>query len=98
MYHLSIRRLLILALLIAAFALFGGYIPPEAYSVRFVQRSWAWSLGLFHAAAFAAVAADIHTHHPHRVSHRPLIIFVSILAMLASLLWIAHLKTIPLPM
>lgn len=88
-FNFSLFRLLILAILVAAFLMIGGFNPPDLNRFGTVQLlgTWLFSVGTFLAGAVLVSVVDCSSGPLKSVNLRPLYIFVGILLMVFGVIW-----------
>ena len=91
------RRLLLLALLLGGFAVFGGFQAPEVpkdgfHSAPQVRKAWSYCVVLFVAGAVSATLIDHTVGYMPPMSLRPGYILLGAVLMFAGGFWLHHLK------
>jgi hypothetical protein len=94
-FNFSLRRSLLLAALLGAFALFGGFSAPEMseyHHSRHVSRAWFMCIVLFvgGAVSFSIIEHTIGLMDPTNL--RPAYVFIGLVLMLSGVLWLRALK------
>lgn len=96
-FDFDFRRLLLLALLLGGFAVFGGFQPPEVssngiHSAAQVRKAWSYCVVLFIAGAVSATLIEHTVGYMPPMSLRPGYILLGAVLMFASAFWLHTLK------
>lgn len=95
--NFDFRRLLILVACLAGFALMGGFSKPEIrqdgmhHSTQ-VHKAWFYCVILFVAGAVSVSVVDHSIGYMDPTNLRPAYIFLGIVLMIASFVWLRSLK------
>lgn len=96
-FNFSPSRLLLLAILLGGFALWGGFSKPELstgsrYDTARVNRAWIYCIALVVVGAAAVSIVDHYTGIMEPVNLRLLYILLGIGLMAAGILWLRAMK------
>lgn len=94
-FDFSPRRSLLLAVLLGVFTLLGGFSEPKVSDDREttpVHRAWFMCMVLFVGGAAAASVIEHTIGHMDPTNLRPAYIFIGVVLMVASVLWLKALK------
>ncbi|MFO1440783.1 MAG: hypothetical protein U1F81_20870 [Verrucomicrobiaceae bacterium] len=96
-FDFDFRRLLLLALLLGGFALFGGFRAPNVpangfHSAARVNKAWSYCVVLFIAGAVSATLIEHTVGYMDPTNLRPAYIVLGVLLMAAGVFWLHSLK------
>lgn len=96
--NLSLKRLLLLAACLTAFAILGGFTPPvlsddSILDPRRVAKAWFYCLMLFIAGAVCVSVVDHFVGNIDRSNLRILYILLGVAVMIGSTIWLRGLKS-----
>lgn len=95
--NFSITRILLLAALVAAFAMLGGFSPPllpsgSALDPQRVTKAWIYCILLFLSGAVSTSIVDHFVGLMDRSSIRLVYVILGIAAMIGSVIWLRSLR------
>lgn len=99
-FDFSLRRSLLLAALVGAFVLLGGFSAPEVneyYDASRVQRAWLLCMALFVGGAISVSVIEHTMGHMDPTNLRPAYVFIGVVLMGASVFWLRTLKEMVIP-
>lgn len=94
-FDFSLRRLLLLALLLSAFAFWGGFSAPEVseyHQSQHVYEAWFMCMALFVGGAVSVSVIEHKMGHMDPTNLRPAYVFIGVVLMVAGVLWLRALK------
>ena len=94
-FDFSFRRSLLLAALVGAFALWGGFSAPEVseyHQSRHVHRAWFMCMALFVGGAVSVSVVEHRVGLMDPTNLRPAYVFIGVILMVAGILWLRALK------
>ncbi len=94
-FDFSLRRSLLLAVLVGAFALWGGFSAPEVseyHHSRHVYRAWFMCMALFVGGAVSVSIIEHTIGLMDPTNLRPAYVFIGVILMVAGVLWLRALK------
>lgn len=94
-FDFSLRRSLLLAALVGAFAFWGGFSAPEVseyHHSRHVHRAWFMCIVLFVGGAVSVSVIEHTVGLMDPTNLRPAYVFIGVILMVAGVLWLRALK------